>query len=514
MLQIKNLTVSLTKDLRAIIEDFTFTLNDGAKAVVIGEEGNGKSTLLKLLYDPALVSGYAEYTGELGTQGVALGYLEQELSDSDKALSVYEYLAAVPGFFDLSPREQAELTRRFGLDADFLFSGQIIATLSGGERVKLRLIKLLILSPEVYLLDEPTNDVDIQTLEWLEGFIRDSDKPVLFVSHDETLIERSANVIIHIEQVRRKTRSRVTVAKMSYRDYMASRSSSLENQTKQANKEREEQDKKIERLTRIERKVRHGLDSVSRQDPHSGQLMKKKMTAVKALERRIEREGEELTRLPDVEEAIFLKFDAAVSLPNGKTALDFRLPELVADGAEGRVLARGVELTVTGPKKVCITGRNGAGKTTLLRRIAALLTARGDITAAYMPQNYEELFSNDKTPVDFLAQSGLKSDVTRAMTFLGSVKYTADEMSHPIAELSGGQRGKLLFLKMILDGANVLVLDEPTRNFSPTSNPVIRDILKAYGGAIISVSHDRKYISEVCDTAYELGEDGLTEITI
>ena len=95
---------------------------------------------------------------------------------------------------------------------------------------------------------------------------------------------------------------------------------------------------------------------------------------------------------------------------------------------------------------------------------------------------------------------------------LGSVKYTTKEMEHPIGEMSGGQKAKLLFIKLILDGANVLVLDEPTRNFSPLSNPVIREILRAFRGTIISVSHDRKYMEEVCDKLYGLTGEGLTRI--
>jgi ATPase subunit of ABC transporter with duplicated ATPase domains len=128
-----------------------------------------------------------------------------------------------------------------------------------------------------------------------------------------------------------------------------------------------------------------------------------------------------------------------------------------------------------------------------------------------MPQNYEELLDLHKTPVDFLDQSGDKEERTRIRTYLGSLKYTADEMSHPIAELSGGQKAKVLLLKMSMSGANVLILDEPTRNFSPLSGPVIRRMLAEFPGAIISISHDRKYIEEVCGKVYELTEEGLGE---
>lgn len=116
------------------------------------------------------------------------------------------------------------------------------------------------------------------------------------------------------------------------------------------------------------------------------------------------------------------------------------------------------------------------------------------------------------TPVEFLAPSGEKAKLTQAKTYLGSMKYTPEECGHSIAGLSGGQKAKLFFLKMILDQNNVLVLDEPTRNFSPLSGPVIREMLQSFGGCIISVSHDRRFIRDVGETVYELRPDGLVKL--
>ena len=153
----------------------------------------------------------------------------------------------------------------------------------------------------------------------------------------------------------------------------------------------------------------------------------------------------------------------------------------------------------------------GAGKTTLLQMIAKELLDRTDLYAEYMPQNYEDLLDFSMTPVDFLDQSGEKEERTKIRTYLGALKYTADEMDHKISQLSGGQKAKILLLKMSLSGASVLILDEPTRNFSPLSGPVIRQMLKEFPGAIISISHDRKYIEEVCSRVCRLTEDGLVE---
>ena len=137
--------------------------------------------------------------------------------------------------------------------------------------------------------------------------------------------------------------------------------------------------------------------------------------------------------------------------------------------------------------------------------------ARKDIHAQYIPQNYEDILDMTQTPVDFLDTTGDKVERTRIRTYLGALKYTADEMDHPISELSGGQKAKVLLLKISLSKTNVLILDEPTRNFSPLSGPVIRKILAEFPGAIISISHDRKYMDEVCDVVYRLAESGLEE---
>ena len=262
----------------------------------------------------------------------------------------------------------------------------------------------------------------------------------------------------------------------------------------------------MERFRRIQQGVEHDQNAVSRQDPHSGRLLKKKMHAVQSLGRRFEREAAEMTALPEVEEAVFLRFSPDIALPAGKTVLDLRLDELTAGD---RVLARDLRLHVSGGEKVGILGRNGAGKTTLLRQIAAQLLERRDLKAAYMSQDYAETLPLDQTPVDYLAPSGHRDDVTRARIFLGSIRFAREEMFHPIRALSGGQKAKLLLTRMMLEGSDVLVLDEPTRNFSPLSGPRVREVLRSYGGSIIAVSHDRKFLTEVCDKLYTFTEGGL-----
>lgn len=511
MLQIKELTITYKKDLRKLVSGLSFVLNPGDKAAIIGEEGNGKSTLMKLLYDEKLVEDYVEYSGEILRNNSVIGYLQQELEQSDKEMTIYEFMTQEAGFYEMEGKELAGMANRVGIPLDLLYSYQKVDTLSGGEKVKLQMIRLLCKRPDILLLDEPSNDIDLETLEWLEQFILHWEGAILFISHDETLLERTANRILHLELLKKKKEAKYTVCNTRYEEYICSRQMQLTRQEQLARKERSESRAQQERLRRIEQKVAHQQNTVSRQDPYGAALLKKKMKSVKSLAHRFEKEAEEMTEIPDTEEAIFLKFHGSEKIPNGKTILQLDLKELKAGG---KLLSQNIELWVKGREKVCLIGKNGVGKTTLLKMIEKNLSEREDIHAAYMPQDYRDRMDFGGTPSDFLSLTGDREELTRIRTFLGSMKFTAEEMSRPIRELSGGQKAKLFLLHLSMGGASVLILDEPTRNLSPLSNPVIRQLLKDFDGAIISVSHDRKYIAEVCDTVYELTRDGCRKITV
>ena len=252
--------------------------------------------------------------------------------------------------------------------------------------------------------------------------------------------------------------------------------------------------------------MEHAQDTVSRQDPSTGRLLKKKMHTVVSMGKRFEREAANMTQRPEVEEAIFLRFSPEIHLPAGKVVLDLRCPTLCAGE---KVLSSDVCLRVMGNEKIGIIGSNGAGKTTLIRLISEELSGQKDLKVAFMPQDYSDRLPMNSTVLDFLAPSGHKDDISRASTFLGSIRFAREEMFHLIGELSGGQKAKIFLTQMMLENSDVLILDEPTRNFSPLSGPQIRKVLSEYGGCIISVSHDRKFLTEVCDKIYSLTPAGL-----
>ena len=500
MFQAKNVNLYLQKDNRLLIENFSFSLGEGDKAVIIGEEGNGKSTLLKYLYDEEMVADYVHAIGTVLKKGI-FGYLPQFMPEAEQKLPICEY------FNEVDIYENYDLVDSLGLNYDFLLSSQIIHTLSGGEKIKIQLLKLLCKRPDTLFLDEPSNDLDIDTLMFLESFIKKSTIPIVFISHDEVLISNTANVIIHIEQLIRKTKCVVTVSRLSYESYLNYRNLQFDKQAQVALKERSEYRKKKERLQQLYEKARHNTgwknpDGI----PSSDGGAKRSMQAIVSKGKRFEREKENFTDIPDREEGLFTRFDSEIYIPPQKRILDLNLPELKVDG---KVLAENIHLLVTGNQHICIIGKNGVGKSTLLKEIWNVLKERQDIVVSYMPQDYRDVIDYRLTPTAFLQSNYDKEKYTLALTYMGTMKFTRDEMEHTIGELSGGQRAKIIFLNMVLQKANVLILDEPTRNFSPLSAPVIRQALNDFKGTIISISHDRKYLEEVAEVVYILSEEGL-----
>ncbi len=504
MLQIKDLTMHHRKDLRELVGGLSFSLNKGDKAVLIGEEGNGKSTILKWIYDENLVSDYIDVNGQKICVGEKLSYLPQELRECDGIKTVYEFLSEEEMFWNCTPKELSMLSAKLGVSFELFYSDQKMKTLSGGERIKIEIAKIMIQHATVLLLDEPSNDLDIETVEWLEEWILSWKGIVLFVSHDETLIERTANVIIHLEQLDHKSESRSTVERVSYAEYVDNRNKRFHNLTRIAAGQKREEQKEQERLRRVRNKVEHQLRITK--DSTAGRLLAKKMKSVKSMEKRYEREREDGVEAPETEDAMFVLLNSDSKVPANKRVLSVQIDELKQ---EDRVLSRNIKLNIMGAEKIGIVGKNGAGKSTLLKILYDMLSKREDLEVSYMPQNYIEMLPMEKMPVEFLAEDGDKEECDKIRTYLGSMKFTYEEMTHKIAELSGGQKGKLLLLKLSLSNASVLLLDEPTRNFSALSAPVFRKVLRGFGGVIISVSHDRKYLEEVCDKVYSLEEGGL-----
>jgi len=361
----------------------------------------------------------------------------------------------------------------------------------------------------VLFLDEPSNDLDLDTLTWLENFISHSQRTVLFVSHDEHFLAQAATKIVHLERIKKKQEARTSVKSLGYENYRHQRQEAFEKQGQLARKEREEHAKTMEKHRRVKQSVEHTLRNTH--DATAGRLVAKKMKNVLSQGKRFEKAGAEMTEIPTQEDVISLHFSDIEALPLTKRILKLEGMKLKTDE---RQLAKNLTLEVYGQEKIGLIGANGVGKSTLLKEIWKILRERTDMQVGYMPQHYGDLLADESSPLDFLAPSGDKSQEEKILPHLASLQFTRDEARHPIGQLSGGQKAKLLLLKLVLARPNVLLLDEPTRNFSPTSQPQVRQLLATYPGAIIAVSHDRIFLKEVCQKIYRLTETGLEDVEL
>lgn len=496
MFEVNNLNIKVED--RYLVKDLSFVLNKGDKLAIIGEEGNGKSTLLKSLLG---ICEYANIEGNINFKGNRVGYLEQAISKENLQKQVSDFLFINEFDYYEKVNDFYKYLNKINLDDTVL--NQTISTLSGGEKVKISILKLLLDNPNILFLDEPTNDLDIETLEWLESFINTTDKPIIYVSHDEVLLSNTANMILHLEQIRKKTVARCTLLKVDYDTYVESRLRGIDKQTQIAKKEKRDFKKHQEKLNQVMQKVEYQQNTISRSDPHGAQLLKKKMHSLKSQEKKLD--NTELTEIPDVEEAINFFFED-VEVPKTKRIINLALKELKV---QDKVLAKNINLDIVGNAHLCIIGKNGVGKSTLIKLIYNELRGRADLNVGYMPQVYDDILNNYENVLDFICPKADKESLTQARTYLGNMKFTSEETSGKISNLSNGTKAKLFLMKLVLDKCNVLILDEPTRNVSPLSNPIIRKVLREFKGTIISVSHDRKYLAEVVNELYTLTPTGL-----
>lgn len=530
MLIISNLSLILKKDLRVLIKDFSLTVNKKDKIGIIGEEGNGKSSLLKAIYNQEEASKYLEIKGTINIKNEKIGYLPQMFEKELLEKSVYELLNEKIDYSLLDYKKYYFYIDKFNLDEEKLLSSSfLVGNLSGGERIKLFLLIELMKEPTVLLLDEPSNDLDLLSLNLLEELIINLNIPVIFISHDEHFLSRCANRIVHIESLKSKSEARVSVKNLSYDDYYQTREDFLDKNIREFNKDKENFEKKIEKYNRVYQSVNYALNTVSRQAPSVAKNLKDKMHSIKSMEKRYIKEKENLTQKYEVEDAINLKFDNLDKGKSGssnskinylvdanKEVLDLNIDSLKVNSGI-TLIDKQISLYIKGAKKVALIGENGVGKTTLLRLIYHELKKNTSFKVGYMSQNYEDELLNYLSSLDYLSKTlnvSNKEDLTKIQTYLGSLKLTYEEMNRSISSLSGGEKAKIFFAKLILEKDNVMLLDEPTRNVSPLSNKAFINSIKEYNGVLIAVSHDRNFVYQVFDDIYELDkENGLKKIS-
>ena len=505
MIKINHLTITQNKDLRDLISDLNMTIQDGEKVAIIGEEGNGKSTLLRTLMGERLV----DFTirGEIQSDLQSLAYIPQHLPEELKKKSLQDYFFLESTDLDYSILYR--LAEELHFDSDRFASNQEIGNLSGGEALKIQLIHELAKPFEILFLDEPSNDLDLETVDWLKGQIQKTRQTVIFISHDEDFLSQTTDTIVHLRLVKHRKEAETLVEHLDYDRYSEQRKANFARQSHQAANDQRAYDKTMEKHRRAKQNVENALRATK--DSTAGRLLAKKMKNVLSQEKRYEKAAQSMTQKPLEEEQIQLFFSDIEPLAASKVLVRLEKENL---SIGERVLAQELQLTVRGQEKIGIIGPNGVGKSTLLAKLQQVLSDKREISLGFMPQDYQETLNLDLSPVEFLSQTGHKEELQKIQSHLASLNFSYPEMHHHIRSLSGGQQGKLLLLNLVLRKPNFLLLDEPTRNFSPTSQPEIRKLFANYPGGLVTVSHDRRFLKEVCTNIYRLTEHGLEVVDL
>ena len=505
MIKINHLTITQNKDLRDLVSDLNITIQDGEKVAIIGEEGNGKSTLLRTLMGEKLAD--FSIRGEIQSDLQSLAYIPQHLPEILKNRTLHDYF-----FLDSTELDYSILYRladELHFDSSRFASDQEIGSLSGGEALKIQLIHEFAKPFEILFLDEPSNDLDIEMVDWLKKQIHKTRQTVIFISHDEDFLSQTADTIIHLRLIKHRKEAETLVEHLDYDSYSDQRKANFVRQSQQAANDQRAYEKTMEKHRRVKQNVETALRNTK--NDVAGRLLAKKMKNVLSQEKRYEKAAQSMTQKPLEEEQIQLFFSDIEPLAASKVLVRLE-NETLSIGQ--RILSQGLQLTVRGQDKIGIIGPNGVGKSTLLAKLHRLLSGKREISLGFMPQDYQETLQLDLSPVEFLSQTGHKDEIQKIQSHLASLNFSYPEMHHQIHSLSGGQQGKLLLLNLVLRKPNFLLLDEPTRNFSPTSQPEIRKLFANYSGGLVTVSHNRRFLKEVCTSFYRLTEHGLEVVDL
>ncbi len=509
---VNNVSVK-TKDDREIVKDLSFVLNNNDKLAIIGEEGNGKSTLLKFFYDKNLIESYCYYSGSSNLNKIKIGYIPQIIDYEILNLNVLDFLTdnylnqelnydIYNEFFKIE-----KLFKQYNLSLSILNENRLIRSLSGGERIKLQMIKLVLKSYDLYLFDEITNDIDQSTLDLIKSFIINLSKPVIIASHDESFISETCNCILHLEQLKRKHQMVYTFLKVGYKDYLSLRNSKIKKQNDEAYQTRKEQNRKQEILKKQHEKVENALNNAVR-DPTQGRLLAKKMRNIKSQEKKLNNSNLVDYYVPEEEINIF--FDSKKRENPNRVILSLNDYCLKIDDL---ILSSTINLVIKGNSRIGIMGENGVGKTTLIKQIIYKLNEKR-INFDYMPQDYYLSLNEELSPLECLQTifGYEKETKDKIMSYLGALNFVESEMLSKIKNLSGGEKAKIFFIRLVLSNNDLIILDEPTRNLSPLSTLAITNFFNQYNGSLLIVSHDQLFVEKTCNEIYILDKNGLKKI--
>ena len=505
-----------------LLKDISFTIEDKDRIGLVGLNGTGKSTLIKMLLgmeriDPDLQNNIGNISMSNATK---VGYLSQNHNFSDEMNSVYEEMMEVfieehklwheiqkiNSFLAISEGEELEknlellsdLTTKYeaknGYEIEYKirqiltglelegYQEQIIKDLSGGEKTRVALAKLLLQEPDLLVLDEPTNHLDLVSIEWLEEYLKKYGKAFLLVSHDRIFLDNVCNKIYEIEN------KKLYKYDGNFSRFILQKELILKGELKRYEKEQE----KVKKMEEYIDRFRAGIKA-----------------------RQAQGRQKILDRIEQMDDPIFnpqrmrLKFEVASS--TGENVLQVRN---VSKSFDGNKVLNNINFDLYKGERVGIIGKNGIGKSTLLKIIMEKISKdKGEIAIGsrvkigYYDQDHSALHGENTVLQEINTSLNLTQEYLR--TLAGGFLFSGEDVEKRIDKLSGGEKVRVSFLKLYMEKANLLILDEPTNHLDIYSIEVLEDALEDYEGTLLVVSHNRHFLDVVCNTIYYLDENGL-----
>lgn len=500
-----------------IFKDVSFMLDQGEKVGLVGVNGGGKTTLLRCLlapetvdggfikFEPGLRIGYVQQ----GFQGIGEGTLWQFLVNAGKDIlelrqkmsELEKQVAAAKGAeLDSLLADYARVSNIYEHADGYNYENRIKIVLhglgfpedewdkpaenfSGGQKTRILLAAALVKEPDLLILDEPTNHLDIRMTEWLEGYLRNFKGGVLIVSHDRFFLNNVVGRVLEMEG------GHLQNFKGNYDQYLAQKE--IQMATMEAAYEAQQ-----EYIARTEAYIRRFKAGIKSKMARGRQSQLNRLERVEGPERIEEFE----LRLP----------------PAPESAERVLVLEELSVGYGENVLLKDINLVLRKGEKTALLGPNGAGKTTLLKTILGELspvTGKAKIgnrvKIGYFSQSYERLDPSQTLLDNFLTEYGYTTEHTRSL--LGGMLFHGDDVFKEIGTLSGGQKARLVLLKLVLDGANLLILDEPTNHLDIAAREAVEAALEAFDGTVLLVSHDRYFINEVASRIWEIDNQQVND---
>lgn len=506
-----------------LFSNITFNINENDRIALMGKNGAGKSTLLKI------IAGVNKPTrGKVSAPNDAtIAYLPQHLLTQDTATVFEEASKAFGKILDMKKdiddlnhqletrtdyesdayariiEQVSELSEKYYSIEEINFDAEVEKTLlglgflrsdftrptsefSGGWRMRIELAKILLQKPDLILLDEPTNHMDIESIQWLEEFLIHNAKAVIVISHDKTFVDNLTNRTIEV------TMGRIYDYKTNYTHYLQLRKERREQQQKQF----DDQQKQIADIQQF-------IDRFKGTYSKTLQVQSR----VKMLEKI------EIIQVDEVDSsALNLKFPPAPRSGNYPVIIE-GLTKQYGD----HVVFKDASLTIARGDKVSFVGRNGEGKSTLVKAIMGEIDFDGKLQVGhnsmigYFAQNQASLLDGELTvfeTIDQIAEGDIRSKIK---DLLGAFMFSGDAIDKKVRLLSGGEKTRLAMLKLLLQPVNLLILDEPTNHLDIKTKDILKDALKAFDGTLILVSHDRDFLDGLASKVFEFGNKRIRE---